>query len=146
MPVRLCDDLTKHFGSQTVFMDVAHINPGDDFVGVLTDAVGSCDVLIALIGRRWLTSTDTAGQRRLESPAELRSIGDYDCSRSKYSGSSCAGGRCSHAHPHASKTHFGMTGVTSASSKMGADENIQSTIHAGRMVSASLFSQILYIT
>lgn len=70
MPVRLCDDLTKHFGSQTVFMDVAHINPGDDFVGVLTDAVGSCDVLIALIGRRWLTSTDTAGQRRLESPAD----------------------------------------------------------------------------
>ena len=46
---RLHDDLTKHFGSQAVFMDVTHMNPGDDFVRVLEDKLSSCDVLIALI-------------------------------------------------------------------------------------------------
>ena len=43
--------------------------------------------------------------------------------------------RCLEAEvPHASKTNFEMTGVTSASSKMGGDENIQSTIHGGQVV------------
>ena len=33
--------------------------------------MASCDVLIALIGRQWLTSTDAAGQRRLGDPEDL---------------------------------------------------------------------------
>jgi hypothetical protein len=33
--------------------------------------VASCDVLIALIGRQWLTSTDAAGQRRLDNPEDF---------------------------------------------------------------------------
>ena len=42
------------------------IQLGDDFVEVVTRAVGSCDVLLALIGDRWLTITDEHGRRRLD--------------------------------------------------------------------------------
>jgi hypothetical protein len=42
-----------------------------DFAEVIERTVASCDVLIALIGRQWLTSTDTTGQRRLDNPQDF---------------------------------------------------------------------------
>jgi hypothetical protein len=47
-------------------MDVTDIEAGADFVQVLKGAVGSCDVLLAVIGRKWVTCTDHAGRRRLD--------------------------------------------------------------------------------
>ena len=38
---------------------------------MLEDAVDACDVLIALIGRDWLTLTDASGIRRLDNPEEF---------------------------------------------------------------------------
>jgi hypothetical protein len=38
---------------------------------VITTAVESCDVLLALIGDRWLAVTDSDGQRRLDSPQDF---------------------------------------------------------------------------
>lgn len=67
---RLYDSLVARFGSN-VFMDVDTIEPGLDFVEVLNNAVASCDVLIALIGRGWLTSTDANGRRRLNNPEDF---------------------------------------------------------------------------
>jgi hypothetical protein len=52
-------------------MDVDSIEPGLDFIEIIERTVGSCDVLIALIGRQWLTSTDAAGQRRLDNPEDF---------------------------------------------------------------------------
>jgi hypothetical protein len=52
-------------------MDIDTIDPGLDFVEVIQQAVGSCDVLVALIGRHWLTSTDEQGQQRLENPEDF---------------------------------------------------------------------------
>jgi hypothetical protein len=63
---RLHERLRGHFGPDNVFMDIDTIEPGLDFTEVIERTVASCDVLIALIGRQWLTSTDTAGQRRLD--------------------------------------------------------------------------------
>jgi len=54
-----------------VFIDVASIEPGVDFAEVITRAVGSCDVLLAVIGPGWLTAPDEAGQRRLDDPDDL---------------------------------------------------------------------------
>jgi hypothetical protein len=54
-----------------VFIDVASIEPGVDFAEVTTRAVGSCDVLLAVIGPGWLTAPDEAGQRRLDDPDDL---------------------------------------------------------------------------
>ena len=62
----LFDRLRAHFGADLVFMDVTDIEPGMDFTEVLDKAIGSCDVLLAVIGREWLTATDIAGSRRLD--------------------------------------------------------------------------------
>ena len=47
-------------------MDVTDIEAGVDFVDVLQGAVGSCGVLLAVIGHDWLTCTDRSGRRRLD--------------------------------------------------------------------------------
>jgi hypothetical protein len=67
----LYDRLVDHFGGGQVFKDVDSIELGDDFVEVITTAVGSCDVLLALIGDRWLTILDEDGRRRLDDPADF---------------------------------------------------------------------------
>jgi WD40 repeat protein len=67
----LYDRLARHFGSGQVFKDVDSIQLGDDYVEVITRAVGSCDVLLALIGSEWLTMTDAHGRRRIDDPADF---------------------------------------------------------------------------
>jgi hypothetical protein len=67
----LLDQLTARFGSDRVFMDVDSIEPGDDFAEVIADAVGSCAVLLAVIGDRWLAAADENGQRRLDDPGDF---------------------------------------------------------------------------
>ena len=67
----LFDRLTSHFGTDQIFKDVDSIELGDDFVEVITSAVGSCDVLLALIGDRWLAITNPDGQRRLDDPDDF---------------------------------------------------------------------------
>ena len=52
-------------------MDVTDIEAGVDFVDVLQRAVGSCDVLLAVMGREWLTCTDRNGRRRLDNPHDF---------------------------------------------------------------------------
>jgi hypothetical protein len=64
-------ELAKHFDRDQVFKDVDSIELGDDFVEVITSAVASCDVLLALIGRRWLTATGEDGRRRLDNPDDF---------------------------------------------------------------------------
>jgi hypothetical protein len=66
----LFDRLGDRFGGQ-IFKDVDSIEPGDDWVEVITTVVASCDVLLALIGDRWLTVTDEDGRRRLDDPDDF---------------------------------------------------------------------------
>lgn len=66
----LYDRLANRYGGQ-VFKDVDSIQLGDDFVEVITRAVGSCDVLLALIGDQWLAITDARGRRRLDDPDDF---------------------------------------------------------------------------
>ncbi|MDP2840888.1 MAG: toll/interleukin-1 receptor domain-containing protein, partial [Candidatus Methanoperedens sp.] len=47
---RIFDRLREKFGRDKVFMDVAGIEPGVDFVEAIDRAVGSCDVLLVIIG------------------------------------------------------------------------------------------------
>ena len=63
---RLFDHLCRTFGKDGVFMDVDDIQRGDTFSETLTERVRQSDVLLAVIGRRWLTLTDAAGRRRLD--------------------------------------------------------------------------------
>lgn len=68
---RLYDHLSQYFGEDYIFMDIDSIEPGRDFVEVIEQAVGFCDVLVAVIGKQWLTITDAAGQRRLDNPHDF---------------------------------------------------------------------------
>ena len=51
---RIYDRLVQHFGRHSVFKDVDNIPLGVDFREHLGDAVGRCDVVLAVIGRQWL--------------------------------------------------------------------------------------------
>lgn len=68
---QLYEVLVARFGAGSVFKDVDDIDPGDDFVERITDAVAACDVLLALIGNRWATMTDARGRRRLDDPDDF---------------------------------------------------------------------------
>ena len=67
----LYDRLTNRFSPGQVFKDVDSIQLGDDFVEVITSAVSSCDVLLALIGDEWLTISDSNGRRRIDDPNDF---------------------------------------------------------------------------
>ena len=68
---RLFDRLVARFGAGNVFIDVDTIEPGLDFTDAIADAVGACDVLLALIGSHWLDAADDRGRRRLDDPDDL---------------------------------------------------------------------------
>lgn len=51
---RLSDHLSRHFGEDQVFMDVASILPGSDFSLKIISAVSKCGVMLVLIGPNWL--------------------------------------------------------------------------------------------
>jgi hypothetical protein len=67
---RIYDRLATHFGRDCVFMDMDAIPIGVDFRKHVIDAVGSCDVLLAIIGDKWLTISHN-GQRRLDDPRDF---------------------------------------------------------------------------
>jgi TIR domain len=66
----LFDQLAASLGADRVFKDVDSIEPGDDFAEVISDAVSSCAVLLAVIGDRWLAAADEDG-RRLDDPGDF---------------------------------------------------------------------------
>src|SRR2546429_109100 len=66
----LFDRLSKQFGEKFIFMDVEQIPPGADVRQAIKDAVHSCDILLAVIGPRWLTSSD-GNTRRLDDPDDF---------------------------------------------------------------------------
>jgi hypothetical protein len=61
---RLYDRLKQRFPGR-VFMDVGEIDPGSDFAASIEQAVSDCTVLIALIGKRWLSDG------RLQDPSDF---------------------------------------------------------------------------
>ena len=67
----LFDRLAERFGGEQIFKDVDSIDLGDDFVEEIGEAVGSTDVLLAVIGEKWLTVTDERGSRRLDDPDDF---------------------------------------------------------------------------
>ena len=66
----LFDQLADRLGAGRVFKDVDSIEPGDDFADVITVAVQSCTVLLAVIGARWLAAAGPDG-RRLDDPGDF---------------------------------------------------------------------------
>jgi TIR domain len=68
---RLYDRLAGHFGAAQVFMDVDDIPPGADFAAHIDAKVASCDAMIVVIGKDWLTARNAEGQLRLSDPDDF---------------------------------------------------------------------------
>jgi len=68
---RIYDRLTSSLGRENVFFDVDSIAPGLDFVDTLSERVGRCDALVAVIGKTWLSSADADKKRRLDDPNDF---------------------------------------------------------------------------
>ena len=67
---RLYEWLSERFGSDRVFMDISAIKPGMDFITAIETEVAACEVVLVIIGRKWLDCT-IGGQRRLDNPNDF---------------------------------------------------------------------------
>jgi hypothetical protein len=65
------DRVVQRLERENVFLDVDNIDLGVDWFNVLTDRVGACDALVAVIGRNWVSSADKDGLRRIDDPDDF---------------------------------------------------------------------------
>jgi hypothetical protein len=63
---RLYERLATHFPKSRIFMDIDNLDPEEDFFEAIETSVDSCEVLIAVIGKKWLDLPDEAGNRRID--------------------------------------------------------------------------------
>src|SRR5512145_1595281 len=68
---RLHEALEDRLGKNEVFRDVDTLEPGRDFIDAIEHRLRECRVFLALIGREWLDSRDSAGRRRLDQPHDF---------------------------------------------------------------------------
>ncbi|MFC7739822.1 toll/interleukin-1 receptor domain-containing protein [Nocardiopsis composta] len=61
-------ELSARFGADEIFRAGKSIRPGEDFERALLRAVHRCDLLLAVIGPRWLDAPGAAGGRALDDP------------------------------------------------------------------------------
>jgi hypothetical protein len=66
----LFDRLAGQFGPHQVIKDVDPARVGPDLAEGIAAVVASCDVLVALIGRQWLTAAGQDGRRLLYDPGD----------------------------------------------------------------------------
>jgi hypothetical protein len=66
----LHDALEEQLGPGRAFRDVA-MQSGVDFHEHVESLLDRCEVLLAVIGRRWISMTDAEGNRRLDNPDDL---------------------------------------------------------------------------
>jgi tetratricopeptide (TPR) repeat protein len=67
---RIYDRLAQRFPDR-IFRDVTGLRPGDNFVDALEREGRNCQVLLAVVGRHWLTVTGALGGRRLDDPNDI---------------------------------------------------------------------------
>lgn len=68
---RIYDRLGEVLDKNNLFLDISDIEPGEDYVDKIEKVVGSCDVLLVVIGHDWLNAKDSSGNRRLDDPNDL---------------------------------------------------------------------------
>lgn len=67
---RVYDLMSTRFGDANVFMDV-DLEPGVDFVKQITAAVGSCHVLLVIMGPHWATLSRNGARPRIGEPGDF---------------------------------------------------------------------------
>jgi hypothetical protein len=69
MAGRIFDRLVTHYGEDAVFMDIDAIPFGIDFRKHIADVLAQCNVLVELVGPRWLGPRE-GGRNRIDDPAD----------------------------------------------------------------------------
>lgn len=67
---RIADFLENRFKDIPVFLDVASIDPGEDFKEAIARKLGTSKVVLMIIGDRWL-ERDAHGKRRIDDPNDF---------------------------------------------------------------------------
>lgn len=67
----LYEMLGSRFGKQQVFWDIDRIPLGHDFIEAIERSIAQCDVMLVMIGAKWLTCTEANGVRRLDNPSDF---------------------------------------------------------------------------
>jgi hypothetical protein len=65
---RLADSLGAWFGPDRIFRDVSGIDYGADFEAAIDAKMVESGAVVVVIGDRWTTATNAAGERRLDDP------------------------------------------------------------------------------
>src|SRR5687768_13692274 len=68
---RLYDRLTQHFGEAQVFLDVNAIPGATDFTEEIFEALARANVVLVVIGPRWLASAREGDRPRIYDPNDL---------------------------------------------------------------------------
>ncbi|WP_213012204.1 toll/interleukin-1 receptor domain-containing protein [Paractinoplanes toevensis] len=63
-------ELVQHLGAPRVFMDTSDIEPGADFVEAIYAALTRCQVVLVMIGPRWLDPAAPGGNPRIADPQD----------------------------------------------------------------------------
>ena len=63
---RMADELKRKFGDENVFLDIESLEPGVPFADVIREAIQSSDVVLIMIGPKWVNMKLEDGVRRLE--------------------------------------------------------------------------------
>lgn len=66
----LYKELRSNYGKGAVFLDASSIPPGGDFQQLIDEFIMKCDLVLAIIGKRWLSASDGRG-RKLDNPDDL---------------------------------------------------------------------------
>jgi hypothetical protein len=61
---RIFDRLVAHYGKQSIFRDIDNIPPGVDFRAHINTVLGESNVLLAVVGRKWL-GVQKSGRKRI---------------------------------------------------------------------------------
>jgi hypothetical protein len=67
---QLADALKRRFGAESVFFDTKDLGVGEAWRGGITERVSSADVVLVLVGPRWVAIADERGRRMVLDPEE----------------------------------------------------------------------------
>ena len=73
---RVNSRLQAKFEKNAVFMDFTNVGLGEDFIDAISQAIGSCIVVIVLIGPGWHLVKDEMGRKRLDDPNDFVRVED----------------------------------------------------------------------
>lgn len=65
------DRLANRLGRDSVFFQGDYLQTRGGFADILSEGVGKCDALIAVIGKNWVSAADTNYERRLDNPDDF---------------------------------------------------------------------------